>query len=851
MTVIIEAINTDKKIATLQITSDRELSTVILREFSKYAKTTNENGSHVYHIQAMPFNCFVLVELIKKAPTKFDVKEFAMNIIVKSYKSVSTKPLFSIIGDNLQLTAPDINSYRKVASVIGARKKTLDSWVVPLSRLYEVYRIVSEWNHPILPSIGITEGVINMIKRPITSYPTMKELFSTKVSDLYSISYTKGLKKEGLDKLKYDVLGDVLSSRPTRYIDRLQVTPFNYAPFFQEVLIQCEITDIIPAYNGKLMIEVKEHSVSFPVVLEFYSGWLANLYKPGDIIIVGVKKTKKNHAYGGTIYPMEEVKTLPVTPVYKQSPKNKITTKVITSCVEEMLHRFDGADLANYVKTLSKPLWKLFEELHFPKDAYSYSQTINELAYLELIYLQILLFDRKSKEVAAKGISKIPTGKTNFMKQAQESLPYSLTGGQSRAIERIIGKLRSDGGEEILLSGDVGSGKTTVAHSISLYTVDCGYQAALVGPTTILAEQLYNTLVKFIAPLENKPAIAYLDPKSKAAEKREILKRVRTGEINILVGGHGVLNIDEWSNLGLVLIDEQQKFGSEQRQALKFARKDGKAVDIVAQTATPIPRSTALAFYGDIDLITLDEKPAGRKENITRWIKQSSEDFLKDLVNPVWEHMFSEIDKGRQVFIVTPAVSEDSKTSSVKKIVKALNSRYKDKLGVTEVHGAMTKEKQGQAIKDFRDKKFDVLVASSIVEVGIDIPNATIILVLDADRFGASSLHQIRGRVGRNSEQGYCYLVSDKTSGASERRLGSLVDSNDGFKIALVDLETRNQGDIFGTKQSGESNLRFCDLADHSKLIEAATLEAKRIWASNDKLRALEDAQAFLIREES
>lgn len=850
MRVSIDITNTEKTVPTLKIKSfERELSANILREFSRYTKEAVGLSDFEYTIQATPYNSFVIVSIVRRAPQYFEISDEASLHIAQAYK-ITSSPIFDVDGSYLKLTAPNVNSYNKIATVIGAKRKTLDTWIVPLSRAYEVFRIVSEWRHPILPSIHITENVYNLLGRPVTSYNTMRDLFSTKVSDLYTISYTRGLKSEGLEKLKYNVLGDIISSRPTRYIDRTDTTPFAKVPFFQETLIECEIVGMTSIYGGKLAIEVKESSVDFPITIEFYSGWLANLYNEGDRIVVSVKRTKKDACYGTTIYPIEEVQTLPVVPVYKQSPKNKITTKVITGCVEEMLHRFKGGDLAKYVQTLSKPLWKLFEELHFPRDAYSYKKTIDELAYLELVYLQLLLFEKKETEVVARGIPKSPTKKTNYMEDAWSKLPYKLTTGQKNAIERIIGKLRSDNGEEVLLSGDVGSGKTTVAHSVSLYTVDCGYQAALVGPTAILARQLYETLMKFIEPLEKKPTVVYLDPKAKAREKKDVLTALRKGDIDILVGGHGVLNIqDDWFNLGMVVIDEQQKFGSDQRRALYNVRKDGRAIDIVSQTATPIPRSTALAFYGDIDLITLDEKPAGRKENITKWIRKSSEDFLNDLLDPTWEHIFSEIDKGHQVFVVTPAVSEDSKVSSVKKVKKVLDSRYKNKLKVCDIHGNLTKEKQNKTIEDFRNKKYDVLVASSIVEVGIDIPNATIILVLDAERFGASSLHQIRGRVGRSSAQGYCYLVSDKTTGTAEKRLGSLVDSNDGFKIALVDLQTRNQGDIFGTKQSGDSNLRFCDLADHSQIIDAARIEARRIYDSANKLEALQDAKSFLAKE--
>ena len=354
-------------------------------------------------------------------------------------------------------------------------------------------------------------------------------------------------------------------------------------------------------------------------------------------------------------------------------------------------------------------------------------------------------------------------------------------------------------------------------------------------------------------PKDKKPTIAFLGGKVKAKEKREILKYVKSGDIDILIGTHSVLNNKiEFRNLGLIIIDEQQKFGKAQREALLDARSDGLKPDLLAQTATPIPRSTAQAFYGDIDLISLYGKPEGRIEIVTEWIKESPKEITKDKKHKVWRDIEEEVNKGHQAFVVVPMVHESKKMDSA-----SVEGAYKDlkkslpnlKIGFT--HGSLKKADQHDVMEKFRNNELDVLVASTVIEVGVDVPNATRIVVLSADRMGASSLHQIRGRVGRSNLPSTCYLVSEGNTVTSQKRLQALVDSADGFEIAKVDLETRGEGDLFGDRQAGDStSLRFSNLIDHSKLVADAQRIAKNIYESEYKDLAVRDAQAILGKEE-
>ena len=408
--------------------------------------------------------------------------------------------------------------------------------------------------------------------------------------------------------------------------------------------------------------------------------------------------------------------------------------------------------------------------------------------------------------------------------------------------------------ENFVTKGYVVTHNTVLAQASCMQALDNGYQSVLAAPTEVLAIQLFNTFEKVVnnMPEDMRPTLAFLGGKMKAKEKREILKYVKTGDIDILVGTHSVLNDKiEFRNLGLVVIDEQQKFGTSQREALLDSRADGRKPDLLAQTATPIPRSTAQAFYGDINLISLYGKPKGRIEIETKWIKADPKIITKDEDYSMWKDIMKEIKKGHQAFVVVPMVYESKKMDSA-----SVEGAYKDlkkilpeaRIGYT--HGSLKKDDRNTAMEEFRKGELDILVASTVIEVGVDVPNATRIVILSADRMGASSLHQVRGRVGRSNLPSTCYLVSEGKTPTSKKRLQALVDFTDGFEIAKVDLETRGQGDLFGLRQAGESTLRFSNLVDHSKLVGTAQRIANEIYGGEYKEIALADAQAFLGHEE-
>lgn len=827
----------------LVIKSDRPISDVILKEITD-VELVCEDGGYVYIFPNIANNCFVLYHLYRLKPEMLDVDDFLLDMIFLSAERV-TKPRTYFLNETfLIIDVPNIRHYQKILAILNANHYRLTQYRVPVGRVFELISYLKVLKHPFLPNIEIEENVRVLTTTPLNADTSITGLFEIEPQELITVSKGYRIKEEGFKKLKYSNVGDIILSRPTRYYVKNEDVSISSARYGEDFWYRVEITSI--SRMNRLSIEGFDSNKTrarFVFVCEPY--FTKNL-QVGDIVYIYGRKTEKDKIYASDVCFEEEVKTMPISPLYKQSPINNITSRLITNSIFECFERFDGSSLAGYIRT-NRSLWDLLKDLHRPTDSKTYSDTLDELAFIELVYLQLCFLEQKEKEMDKQGIRKYTTS-SKTLEEALSHLSFKLTDGQENAIKECIKRLNTERAENILLSGDVGSGKTLIAQSSCLYTYDCGYQSVLIGPTEILARQLLETFERLLSPLKKKPRIAYLSSNAKAKEKKELQRALIDGEIDILVGTHSVMNMD-FKNLGLVVIDEQQKFGTEQRERLLHSRPDGKKPDLIAQTATPIPRSTALAFYGNIDLISLEDKPLNRKPIITKRVEISPYEFLGNRNTVEWKNIFKELEKGHQVFIVTPAVEEEAKTTSAKEVFNILKKTL-PKHNIACLHGKMKKDEQNKVIEDFREGLLDICVASSVVEVGVDIPMATVIVVLSAERFGASSLHQIRGRVGRNDLQSYCYLVSDCPGAKATKRLNSLVESNDGFYIALVDLETRKEGDLFGTVQSGGSMLRFSSLVDYSKILQKIMIEANRIYNSEYKRLALKDAKAFLGRYE-
>jgi ATP-dependent DNA helicase RecG len=372
-----------------------------------------------------------------------------------------------------------------------------------------------------------------------------------------------------------------------------------------------------------------------------------------------------------------------------------------------------------------------------------------------------------------------------------------------------------------LLQGDVGSGKTVIAAMGMLLAVDNSYQGALMAPTEILAEQHYNTLNKILTPMGIK--IVMLRSDMPKREKEDALYLVQTGEANIVVGTHALIQAGvEFANLGLVITDEQHRFGVMQRAELK---KKGTNPDVLVMTATPIPRTLALTVYGDLDVSVIDELPPGRQKINTRWVSEGKRQEIYKFIN-------DQITQGRQAYIVYPLVEESEKLEDLKaatEMAEHFQHEVFPHLKVGLIHGRMRADEKQEVMGRMKNNEINILVSTTVIEVGIDIPNASLMLIEHAERFGLAQLHQLRGRVGRSSHKSYCLLIANPKSGDAVQRMKAMVKTNDGFEIAEEDLAIRGPGEFFGTRQSGMPDMKVANIARDVKIIEVARKEAFKI----------------------
>ncbi len=475
---------------------------------------------------------------------------------------------------------------------------------------------------------------------------------------------------------------------------------------------------------------------------------------------------------------------------------------------------------------------KALFRIHYPLTIEDKEKARQTLAFEELFYLQLVMaLKRKNIEHEEKGISFTKTG-DRIEKLFNDLLGFELTSAQKRVIKEIIADMKSPKPMNRLLQGDVGSGKTIVAVFCMLCAIENGYQCAFMCPTEILAEQHHKVLKDYFDKLGVKTTLLVGGQKKKLRE--EILHDIASGNSNVVIGTHALIQESvEFKKLGFVVIDEQHKFGVMQRAKL---RAKGLNPDVLVMTATPIPRTLSLTVYGDLDVSVIDELPKNRRQIKTAL--RTEDDRLK-----VYDFIRSEINKGRQVYIVYPIIEESEKLdlkSAVAHYEILKNNVFPD-MEVGLVHGKMFWYEIDDTINDFKDGKLNILVSTTVIEVGIDIPNATIMVIEEAQRFGLSQLHQLRGRVGRGSEQSYCILLAEKLSDIAKQRLDTIVETTDGFKISEVDMQLRGPGEFFGTRQSGELKFTAADLSKDMILIEKSRESAFKVIEEDTQLRKKEN----------
>ncbi|MCR5815254.1 MAG: ATP-dependent DNA helicase RecG [Ruminococcus sp.] len=467
------------------------------------------------------------------------------------------------------------------------------------------------------------------------------------------------------------------------------------------------------------------------------------------------------------------------------------------------------------------------ENIHFPTDMHTCAEAKNRLVFDEFLTLSLGMRLLKSRRREQSGCVMQKTDISDYY----NSLPFELTGAQRRAIDEAIFDMCKPNPMNRLVQGDVGSGKTAVAAGAAFFAHKNGFQTAMMAPTEILASQHYDTLSKFLAPIGVKCALltGSLTPKKKAALKEQIA----AGEFGVVVGTHALVqDSTHFKRLGLVITDEQHRFGVRQRAALSGK---GENPHKLVMSATPIPRTLALMIYGDLDLSILDEMPNGRKRIETYAVMGSMRRRAFGFVR-------GELDKGRQAYIVCPMIEEsDCDLISVKKYAEELSNGEFGGYSVGLLHGKLPADEKERVMRDFKGGKTDILVSTTVVEVGVDVPNATVMVIENADRFGLSQLHQLRGRVGRGEHQSYCILITDNQSSESHARLKLMSKTSDGFKISEEDLKMRGPGDFFGSRQHGLPKLKIADMSENVDVLRKAQLCAEEILRRDERLESHEN----------
>lgn len=659
------------------------------------------------------------------------------------------------------------------------------------------------------------------------------------------------------EELRCYTFYDLIYHFPFRYVDKSVFSQVS-SSFGSEAPVQLKgrisnISEVGAARKKRLTATFSDDSGQ--VELVWFKGvkWVKPMIeKDAEFIIYG-KITRYGSKYNIAhpeieIYNPEKIKA-GLQPVY--SSTEKLTSKGLHSKgLEKLMSVLVALSKDKINETLSEEViqqYKLMSrgealrEIHFPKSMESLKRAQIRLKFEELFYMQLALI--KQKLITQRKIKGFVFGEigAHFNTFYNNYMPFELTNAQKRVVKEIRRDTATGHQMNRLLQGDVGSGKTLVSVLAMLVALDNGFQATMLAPTEILANQHFQTVLEFLEPMGVK--IGLLTGSSKTAERKVLHEQLESGELQILIGTHAILEDKvRFKNLGLAVIDEQHRFGVAQRS--KLWRKNIQPPHILVMTATPIPRTLAMTFYGDLDISVIDELPPGRKP-----IKTLHKFDNKRLA--VFQFMEDEIKKGRQIYVVYPLIEESEKLDykDLMDGFESISRRFpKPQYQISIVHGKMKPADKDYEMNLFAQGKTQVLVATTVIEVGVNVPNASVMVIESAEKFGLSTLHQLRGRVGRGAEQSYCILMTGyKLSEDGKTRMETMVRTNDGFEIAEVDLRMRGPGDIMGTQQSGMLDLKIADLARDNQLLNAARICASELL---DEDPDLTNKKNFIIRSE-
>jgi ATP-dependent DNA helicase RecG len=657
---------------------------------------------------------------------------------------------------------------------------------------------------------------------------------------------------EKLQKLGAETVLDLLYLFPRRYDDYTLMKPISKLQFGEQVTIIGTIwqTKAKRSRNNMVIIQsVISDGTGSVQATWFNQPWLADKLSAGTQIVLS---GKVDEFLGRPVFnspeweplDLDPLKTRRIVPIYPltEGLGSQKLREIMKTAVSYWAPRVPDP-LPQEISKRQKlyPLPQALQQVHFPDSQKALHDATRRLAFDELFLLQLGMQNQRNRWRTQNGVALdvVPGHLIRF----RNALPYMLTSAQRRVIDEIVADISLDVPMNRLLQGDVGSGKTVVAAAVMVATVGAGAQTALMAPTEILAEQHYRGLNSLLSPMGF--SIAILTGSTPAAEKEQIYAGLADGSISIAIGTHALIQEGvTFKNLALAVIDEQHRFGVEQRGALrhKGIRGENGQVNphLLVMSATPIPRTLALSLYGDLDLSILDEMPPGRQEIKTRWLRSSERERAYSFIR-------RQVAEGRQAYIIFPLVEESDKIEA-KAAVEEYEVFQKEvfpDLNLGLVHGRLRADEKEAAMRAFYDGETDILVATSVIEVGVDAPNSTVMVIEGANRFGLAQLHQFRGRVGRGEHQSYCILVADEGTTEAEERLKALEQSNDGFVLAEKDLELRGPGEFFGRRQSGLPELRLASLLD-MEMLQIAREEATKIFAVDPQL---EQPEHHLLRE--
>ncbi|WP_338232486.1 ATP-dependent DNA helicase RecG [Companilactobacillus muriivasis] len=631
-------------------------------------------------------------------------------------------------------------------------------------------------------------------------------------------------KLEALQSLGINNVYDLLFYFPFRYED-MQAKSLDDAADQEKILLKGVVASepVVARFGYKktrLNVRILVDSESIMVTF-FNQPWLKDKFETGtDAAVYGKWNENRRSLMGMKVIDVHDNSVDSVYSVNKNIHQ-KTLINLIKAAYEKYHDQIDTIVPA-YIRTKYKLLddEQIVSGIHFPKTQEQGDEARRSAKFREFFLFQCGLQSIKRSD-EQKNVGIVEKYDHDFIQKFIDSLPFKLTEAQDRVTKEILNDMESTHHMNRLLQGDVGSGKTIVSVIAMLASVTAGYQAAIMAPTEILVQQHFDKISKLLSPLHIKTAL--LTGSLTKKEHDFIADDIESGKTNIVVGTHALIQDSvDFKELGFIVIDEQHRFGVNQRKAL---REKGQNPDVLAMTATPIPRTLAITTYGDMDVSRIDQLPAGRKKVETYWIRSQK-------IDQMYRFVTKELSGGAQVYVVTPLISESESMDlkNAELIYDKFTELFGQKYHIGLLHGQMPNDQKETVMKDFSDKKIDVLVSTTVIEVGVDVPNASVMVIYDANRFGLSQLHQLRGRVGRGEKQSYCILIADPKNESATERMKILTSTNDGFVLAEEDLKMRGAGDLLGNRQSGLPEFKVGNPINDINILEVAQEEASRLY---------------------